>query len=197
MRQSMKDFFKRVKADAIMSAVLCIALGVVLIAWPGETINIVCKVLAAGLIILGGVELFSYITNRNGYMFTGILGLIVLIVGVWIFLKPSSIVSLVPIVIGVILAVHGVQDVKMALESKNGGYDRWWIMLIIAIISIAFGVLCIVNAFGMVKLAMQFVGAALIYDGISDLWVVTKTVRTVKDMEQEAKAVDVDYKEID
>ena len=179
----MKDFFKRVKADAIMSAVLCIALGVVLIVWPGETINIVCKVLAAGLIILGGVELFSYITNRNGYMFTGILGLIVLIVGVWIFLKPSSIVSLVPIVIGVILAVHGVQDVKMAL--------------IIAIISIAFGVLCIVNAFGMVKLAMQFVGAALIYDGISDLWVVTKTVRTVKDMEQEAKAVDVDYKEID
>ena len=77
----MKDFFKRVKADAIMSAVLCIALGVVLIVWPGETINIVCKVLAAGLIILGGVELFSYITNRNGYMFTGILGLIVLIVG--------------------------------------------------------------------------------------------------------------------
>ena len=180
-----------------MSAVLCIALGVVLIVWPGETIDIVCKVLAAGLIILGGVELFSYITNRNGYMFTGILGLIVRIIGVWIFLKPSSIVSLVPIVMGVILAVHGVQDVKMALESKNGGYDRWWIMLIIAIISIAFGVLCIVNAFGMVKLAMQFVGAALIYDGISDLWVVTKTVRTVKDMEQEAKAVDVDYKEID
>ena len=66
MRQSMKDFFKRVKADAIMSAVLCIALGVVLIVWPGETIDIVCKVLAAGLIILGGVELFSYITKRNG-----------------------------------------------------------------------------------------------------------------------------------
>ena len=55
----MKDFFKRVKADAIMSAVLCIALGVVLIVWPGETINIVCKVLAAGLISLGGVDLFS------------------------------------------------------------------------------------------------------------------------------------------
>ena len=190
MRQSMKDFFKRVKMDAILSAILCIVLGVVLIAWPGETINIVCKVLAAGLIILGIVEIFSYITNKGGYMFTGALGLIVLIVGVWIFLKPGSIVSLIPIVIGVILAVHGVQDVKMALESKSGGYDRWWIMLIIAIISI-------VNAFGMVKLAMQFVGAALIYDGISDLWVVTKTVRTVKEMEREAKAVDVDYKEID
>ena len=89
MRQSMKDFFKRVKMDAILSAILCIVLGVVLIAWPGETINIVCKVLAAGLIILGGVELFSYITNRNGYMFTGILGLIVLIVGVWIFLTEQ------------------------------------------------------------------------------------------------------------
>ena len=58
----MKDFFKRVKADAIMSAVLCIALGVVLIVWPGETINIVCKVLAAGLIILGEKGL---LTIRN------------------------------------------------------------------------------------------------------------------------------------
>ena len=66
MRQSMKDFFKRVKMDAILSAILCIVLGVVLIAWPGETINIVCKVLAAGLIILGIVEIFSYITNKGG-----------------------------------------------------------------------------------------------------------------------------------
>ena len=29
MRQSMKDFFKRVKMDAILSAILCIVLGAV------------------------------------------------------------------------------------------------------------------------------------------------------------------------
>jgi ABC-type spermidine/putrescine transport system permease subunit II len=206
--------FKYAIAGTILINVLSLLLAM------GLNSRIRCKSLLRGVYfvpnILGGLivgYIFSFIFTyiipavgkamHIGFLENSILAsekyawIGVLIVGVWIFLKPGSIVSLIPIVIGVILAVHGVQDVKMALESKNGGYDRWWIMLIIAIISIAFGVLCIVNAFGMVKLAMQFVGAALIYDGISDLWVVTKTVRTVKEMEREAKAVDVDYKEID
>lgn len=193
----MKEMFKRIKADMILSAVLCTVLGIVIFLWPAETIDIVCKLLAVGLIIMGAVDLFSYFTDRLIHPFSGILGLIIVLVGIWIFIKPESIVSLVPIVIGVILAIHGIQDLKLAFETKGNGYEKWWIMLIIALISLSFGVLCIVNAFGMVKLALQFVGIALIYDGISDLWIVTKAVRTAKAMEEEAEALDVEFKEVD
>ena len=33
----MKETLKRIKADIIVSALLCIALGIVLLVWPAET----------------------------------------------------------------------------------------------------------------------------------------------------------------
>lgn len=175
---------------------MCIVLGIVLLVWPSETIDVFCRVLAIGLVIMGVVDLGSYFMNRSIHPFAGVLGFIVILVGIWIFIQPESIVSLVPIVIGVILCVHGIQDLKLAIETKGNGYEKWWSMLIIAAISLVFGVLCIVNAFGMVKLALQFIGIALIYDGISDLWVANRAIRAAKAMKQEAEALDVEYKEV-
>lgn len=193
----MKETFKRIKADMILSAVLCAVMGIVIFVWPDKTIDVLCKILAVGLILIGVVNLISYFTNRSIHPFAGPLGLIVLLVGFWIFMKPESIVSLVPIVIGVLLVIHGVQDIKVAIESKDNGYERWWSMLIVGSVSLIFGVICIVNAFGLVKLALRFVGIALIYDGASDLWVVWKAVRMAKAAKEEADALDIEYKEAD
>lgn len=197
MRWSMKEFFKRVKANMIFGALMCLLLGIVLLVWPKETIDIFCKVLALGLVIMGVVDLVSYFMNRTAQTFSGIVGLIVLLIGIWVFLKPERVEGLIPIVIGAILVIHAVQDIKLAIETKQNGYEKWWSMLIIAAISLVLGVISIVDAIGVVTLAMQFVGIALIYDGISDLWVVTKAVRTAKAMRQEAEALDVEYKEVD
>lgn len=193
----MKETLKRIKADIIASALLCIGLGVVLLIWPAETIDIFCKVLAVGLAILGVIDIVSYFLNKSIHPFAGALGLIVLLVGVWVFIRPESVVSLIPIVIGVILCVHGIQDLRLAVETKGNGYEKWWSLLVIAAFSLVFGVLCIVNAFGMVTLALQFIGIALIYDGISDLWVANRAVRAAKAMKQEAEAVDVEYREVE
>lgn len=190
------DTLKRIKADVIMSALVCVALGVVLLVWPAETIDIFCKVLAIGLMVMGVMNIINYFGNRGTHPFAGILGVIVLIVGVWVFVKPESIVSIVPIVIGVILCVHGIQDIKIALETKGNGYGKWWSMLIIASISLVFGVICIVKAFGVVTLALQFIGIGLIYDGISDLWVASRAIRAAREMKREADALDVEYKEV-
>lgn len=193
----MRDAMKRMKVDVILSAALCTALGVVLLVWPAQTIDIFCKVLAVGLIILGVVDIVSYFMNRSIHPFAGVLGLMVLLVGAWVFFKPESIVSIIPIVIGVILLVHGIQDFKLAFETKENGYDKWWSMFIIAAISIILGAVCIVNAFGVVKLALQFIGVALIYDGISDLWIASRAIRAARDMKREADALDVEYKEVE
>ncbi len=53
-------------------------------------------------------------------------------------------------------------------------------------------------------LALQFIGVALIYDGISDLWVAFRAVQTAKafrreaeEFRREASAVDVEYREVE
>lgn len=193
----MMDIVKKIKLDMFLSALVCVALGVVLLIWPAETIDIFCKVLAAGLMIIGIVNIVSYFMNRNLHPFGAVLGPIVLLVGAWIFISPDSIVSLVPIVIGVMLCVHGIQDTKIAFESKKNGYEKWWSMLLIALISLVFGVLCIVNAFGIVTLALQFIGVALIYDGLTDIWVASCSIRAARAKQKEEEALDVPYHEVE
>lgn len=193
----MKETLRRIKADVILSAVVCVVLGVVLFVWPKETIDVFCKVLAAALMIMGIVNILTYITSKFQRLFTGILGLIEALVGAWIFLKPESVVSLIPIVIGVILVIHGIQDLKLAMEAQENGCEKCWSMLAIAVIGIALGVLCIVNAFGLVKLATKIIGVALIYDGVSDIWIVNRTVRAAKAAKEEAEVLEVEYKEVD
>ena len=41
------------------------------------------------------------------------------------------------------------------------------------------------------------IGFFLIYDGVSDLWIVSRISRTAKILRQEAEAVDVDAEDID
>ena len=110
----MRETLKKLKADIILSALLCAVLGIVLLLWPEATIDLVCKILAVGLIIMGAVQITSYFTDRSIHPFAGALGLLLVLVGIWIFLRPGSIVSIVPIVIGVILCVHGIQDLKLS-----------------------------------------------------------------------------------
>lgn len=193
----MMEIIKKIKLDMFLSALVCVVLGAVLLIWPAETIDIFCKVLAAGLIIIGLVNIGSYFINRDMHPFGAVLGPIVVLVGVWIFARPESIVSLVPIVIGVMLCVHGIQDMKLAFETKTNGYEKWWSMLLIALISLIFGVLCIVNAFGVVTLALQFIGVALIYDGLTDIWVASRAVRTARAKQKEEKALEVPYREVE
>ncbi|MCI5872415.1 MAG: DUF308 domain-containing protein [Roseburia sp.] len=193
----MMDTIKRIKADMILSALVCVALGVVLLIWPAETIDIFCKVLAAGLIVIGVVNIFSYFINKDLHPFGAVLGPIVVLVGVWIFVRPESIVSLVPIVIGVMLCVHGIQDMKLSFETKANGYEKWWSMLLIALISLVFGVLCIVNAFGIVTLALQFIGVALIYDGMTDIWVASRAIRVARAKRKEEEALESPYREVE
>ena len=193
----MRETFKKVKADIMLSALLCAVLGAVLLIWPEATIDLVCKILAVGLIIMGAVLITSYFTNKSIHPFAGALGLLLVLVGVWVFIRPDSIVSIVPIVIGVILCVHGLQDFKLAHETKENGYGNWWSLMILAAGSLILGVVCIVNAFGMVKLALRFIGIALIYDGVSDLWVASRAIRAAKAAGEVAKALDVEYKEVD
>ncbi len=193
----MRETLKRIKADMILSAVLCVILGIVILFWPEQTIGLFCRVLAAGLIVMGVLYVLSYFNNRLMHPFSGILGFVVLFVGIWIFLKPQSVASLIPIVIGVILVVHAIQDIRLAFEVRRNNYESWWGMLVIASVSMVFGILSIVKAFGIVTFAVRMIGIGLIYDGVSDLWIVTTAARAARAFLQDAQAVDVDYKEVD
>lgn len=193
----MNDFLKNAKMDVIVSAVLCIVFGVVLILWPDEIVNLACQTVGIILAVLGGVQIASYFVNKKSRnnLYMG-LGLVLFLIGLWITMRPGSIQSLIFIIIGTAIFVHGIHDIKLAFECKRSGYTSWWTLLLLGLLSIVLGIVCIINCFGVISVAVTLVGIMLIYDGVSDLWIVSRLKRTVKDIKQEMEAVDTDYEEL-
>lgn len=86
----MKEFLGRIKADFLLSSVLCIALGLVFIIWRASVLTIVANVLAVVLIIIGVVYMCSYFLNIVTNGFSAMLGLVVLAVGIWFLVQPKG-----------------------------------------------------------------------------------------------------------
>ena len=177
----MKEFMKQIRMDLITSSIICIIFGIVLIARPIETVSLFCRVLAIIMIVVGGMFMFSYFLNWMSSGLSAAMGLIVLLIGVWIFINPGIIETLIPVVIGVILLCHGIQDVRMSWQMKEYGQDSWKFSMVLAVISVIFGVLCIIDAFMVVKAAMILLGIALIYNGVSNLLITTRTTKAEKE----------------
>lgn len=192
----MKELFKKVRIAAYLSAVLTIGLGVVLIAWPMEVTGLICRILGAILVVMGAVYIFGYVMEgRSILTVTG--GLLFLLLGVWIIITPESIVVFVPIVIGVILLVHSLKDFQMASEAKKCGSERWMILFLLALLNCAFGVICICDSFGVISVAVRVLGIALVYDGISNMFIMYHTAMAIKYAADKLEPIDVEAHETD
>ena len=166
----MKEFLGRIKADFLLSSVLCIALGLVFIIWRASVLTIVANVLAVVLIIIGVVYMCSYFLNIVTNGFSAMLGLVVLAVGIWFLVQPQVVVSLIPIVIGLVLIIE-------AVDARKYGYGGWSVGLIFSIISLIFGIICVTNAFDVMKTATVVVGIILIFNGVSNIWITSRATK--------------------
>ena len=190
---------KKLKTNVVISAALCILLGIVLVVWPGLSMQIVCTAIGAVLLIGGGVRLAAYFTAKDGSVYSQmnlITGIILAVVGIWILLQPDKVLAIIPIIVGIVIALHGVNNLQQAVTLCKEQYDKWWVALILGLLTVGFGVLLIFKPFAALDTAVRLIGVFLIYDGVSDIWIVSRLYRTAKTLKQEADALDVDAKEI-
>ena len=181
----MKEKIKGLRLNITISGIISVIIGILLLIYPTESHTTISKGIAA-IIVLAGICIILSQIFENGFNAMGIVvGGVLAVIGIWIFLAPGSIVSIIPIAIGVLLVVHGLQDLGLAIEAVKVKAPRAWLTFIIAIVNILLGAVCVADAFKIVNLATRIIGAMLIYDGITDIF-------TVHKVNKAAKIIDVD-----
>lgn len=195
----MVNFFKGIKANYTLSAIICVIIGLVLIIWPGTSTQIVCKVLGGVMIVYGVIQILLYFFVRERTLYLQgmvILGIIFAAVGAWIMLKPEAIIIMVPVIMGAIIIIHGLHNAMQAVDLKKMGYDRWWLALLFGILTIALGALLVYNPFSVVNTVVRVIGGFLVYDGLSDMWILSRLFKTKRNSQKiidaEATIIDED-----
>lgn len=187
----MKEFMQRIKADYMLSSLLCIALGVFFVIWKASILDMIGSVLAIALVAIGAVYLFCYFM-RLGSRFSIVSGVVILAVGIWFMLNPRIITKLIPVVLGVILVCHGLRGLQESNQSRKYKYQSWYIGMILSGISVALGLICIVYSYQIMQKAAVLVGIILIYNGVSNIWIASRSSKAERVYKE---TIDVEFKD--
>lgn len=186
------NYIKSLKVNYSLSAVICVILGIVLLVWPGQSTQVVCMVLG---IVLGGfglIQIILYLATKEKTMVSHsmmMLGVVLAVIGGWIVLKPETIIKAVPMIVGILIVIHGFHNAVQAIDLKKMQYDNWWLALLLSLLTVALGVVLICNPFTIVDTVVRIIGAFLVYDGLSDMWILSRVFKTKKNRE---KIIDTD-----
>ena len=186
------NFLQKAKWGYIGISLGAILLGVCLVVWPELSARTLCYVLGATTIVLGAVELIIFfVQSRKGltYSLNLAIGVLLTVFGIMLLIKPDNILTIFPIIAGVVIVVDSVVKFQSAFDMRIMGINLWWITLICAVSSAVLGILMIFNPFEMTQILMIFVGISLIVDGIQNIYTVIYFSIAAKKIK---KAIDTD-----
>ena len=187
-------FLKSIKYNLLSSAVLCILLGIVLLVYPDTSLTIVCRAVGVIVLITGLGFVGSYLRVGKTKWFGKVelvFGSIFAILGGFIVLYPLGIISIVPLVFGILLVYHGIANMKQAFELRQYKDNGWWLPVLIAASTIALGVVIMRNPFGTIETLMRIIGVCILYDGLMNTMLVgrfVKSIRNFRKIEEAAAA---------
>ena len=168
----MKSIIQDMKHNYFVNAVIMVLLGLVLVIWPHILGVLLCYLLGGALIVMGVFQLISFLRGeRLGFYnkFVMMMGIVLVLLGIWICTQPHIVLSIIPVVVGIIVLIHGLMDIQYTLDIKKAGSTKWWIALIAAILTLVVGLLLVFNPFTASEITMVLLGIAMLYDGGSDL----------------------------
>ena len=190
MWEKINNFLK----GQIVTSLIYIALGACLAFMPVNTINVICKfVFGILLILVGFYHILIYILEKlNSTILDLFSGGVLMVIGIFLFMNPQIVVKLLPILLGTFILVDSIWSLKGSLKLKKRGSGAWKFLLIGSLIFIGLGISLVINPFTMVKYTVIFAGWIFLCNGVVDLIYLILLRHGLKELKQEAEAVDAD-----
>ena len=170
---------KRISESPVLLSIITIILGLVLIVWPNPVLELVIKVIGVCLLVSGVISVIGWWRHRDaGFNLYGrlALGIVSIIAGIVVLADPVGVASLFPVLMGIGILVNGLINGAKALDLKSLGYPRWPALAVMAVITIVVGLIFILRPDVVLTYQVVLAGLALIYDGITSLWIMTRSV---------------------
>ena len=190
----MKERLKNMTVSFVFLSILYLLLGIVLLVWPTLVMDIISYAFGAILLLYGLFAIVGFYRSedRRGGAFLGLfLGIVAAAVGAIMVLYPPLIQSIIPVILGLYIAIDGLLSVKRTLELHRMDYARWNVNLILSLVSAGLGIFVVFHPLLTQASLFRVIGVVLIYAGGSDLWTLFQLSRWTKEY-RKTHPVDID-----
>jgi len=125
--------------------------------------------------VIGAIGVLNQLLRKEDKIIPAIIVYgIEVIAGIIILSSPAFVISLYPIIIGIIVVLYGLSDVLSAIQMKRLGITAWKPSIILAAISVILGIVILCNPFGTVSALVRIIGIVLIYKAITGMFILVK-----------------------
>lgn len=178
----MGSFYKEFKKGFGLIAIISILSGLLLLFYPQATSRLACYLLGGIILIQGVLSLINTLKimkSSSGGKFLLVWSIILIGVGVFFIIRTDIIISIIPLIFGLFIFVSGLTDISKSRQLKLLGYQNWLITLIMAVVKSTLGIVMLFNPFSAALTMLMFIGACLVYGGLSSLWIIYSLTKCV------------------
>lgn len=176
MKKNNNDFplrsaAKEIKMSFTLTAVVDLVLGCIMLFAPAHVTQLLCMLVGAGITIYGLFNVLSFIFSRGtvAYSFELLIGICATAFGVFSLVNPNFLSKFLFIVLGLLIMVSSICGVKRAFTLKNYGFERWFLMLISAVVTLVLAITIVIYPALYGDMLMMAIGIVMIVEAVSDL----------------------------
>lgn len=136
----------------------------------------------AGMILFGAIRLIGYFSRdlyRLAFQHDLPFGILLMALGVLVLLRSEDAVNFICAVFGVCMAGDGLFRVQTALDAKRFGIRRWWLTLVLAVLTCLTGLVLTLRPAETLAAVTTLLGIALVMEGILNLSVAIRLVKII------------------
>ena len=134
------------------------------------------------MILFGALRIMGYCSKdalQLAFQFDLILGITSGVLGCYMIWKPSALGHII-MILGLFFLIEGLSKVQTAIDARRVGMERWRLILGMALVAVAIGVLVVLTEFQDFHMVSRLIGANLAADGVLNLYVTQSTVNTIR-----------------
>ena len=161
---------KSFRRTFLLIAALYLACGISLLVWPAQSGLVICYVFGGISLLYGAVQIIRYCCNAavSIFRYELVTGILCCTFGLFVILRADMVLAVLPFVFGCAIVFDSVMTLQNAIDLRRLGFSRWWLILLLAGVTGAFGVLLFFEPFAALAM-VRFIGAVLVLDGCADL----------------------------
>ncbi|MCR4896848.1 MAG: DUF308 domain-containing protein [Lachnospiraceae bacterium] len=163
---------KNLRTGAYIASVCYIVVGLVAIIMPEDMLKLLIYIVGGACIVGGAVFVINYLIRdvkinyfRNDFLH----GLVAILLGIIVILKWETVISMVPLCLGILVMISGCIKLQNAIDLKRMDSKSWVRLLVVAVINLILGAILVANPFTTAVVLLRALGVGLIFSGVTDL----------------------------
>lgn len=181
----MEKKIKKMSNTSLIISILFIIIGLFLFIKPDTTVSVISYIIGGTLLVSGIFSGYKYFTAEgigNVFNFDLVYGVLLIIAGMFLIIKPNALASLFPIILGIWIIINSVTKFQYALVLKKIKNEDWVYTALISVLTFVWGIVLLYNPFESALLVTQTIGVFIIVYAVLDIidnFIIRKNVNDI------------------